>query len=50
MEKVYGSIVLLVGGALLTLARRWKNEDTTAGYGIVGWTMFIILLIWLNDM
>jgi len=46
-EKVLGTIALFIGGTLLTIARRWKNKDKDAGLGIAGWTMFIIICIWL---
>ena len=31
-------------GIGLTAARRIRNEDAHAGYGVAGWTFFIILL------
>lgn len=40
---------LLLGGGFLTLSRRWGNkEDNAAGYGVVGWTMFLVIVI-LNE-
>ena len=37
-------VALLIGGAVLTLARRWKNpSDRYAGSGVAGWTMFIVI-------
>lgn len=39
--------VLAVGlvGITLTLARRWKNSDKSAGLGIAGWTIFVIICL-----
>lgn len=39
--------VLAVGlvGITLTLARRWKNCDKSAGLGVAGWTIFIIFCL-----
>ena len=46
-EKILGTIVVGLIGTLLTFARRYNNtEDNTAGVGIAGWTMFIIITIW----
>ena len=39
--------VLMVGAAAMILARRYKNEDSEAGCGIAGWTIFIILCMWI---
>lgn len=37
---------LLLGGGFLTLSRRWGNkEDKSAGYGVAGWTMFLVIVI-----
>jgi hypothetical protein len=38
---------LVVGlvGAALVMARRWKNKDGAAGYGVAGWTVFILLCL-----
>ena len=49
MEKVYATGVLMIGAAAMILARRWKNDpllEPTAGVGIAGWTMIIVLFIW----
>lgn len=42
--------ILIVGivGTLLTFARRYKNPDESAGMGIAGWTLFIIILLLLS--
>ena len=45
-EKLLGIIIIGVIGSLLTLARRYKNSDGDAGYGVAGWTI-IIILIWI---
>jgi hypothetical protein len=36
----------MFGSAAMIFARRWKNPDTDAGYGIAGWTIVIVLCIW----
>lgn len=39
--------ILAVGlvGILLTLARRWKNDDERAGLGVAGWTVAVIVFL-----
>lgn len=44
--KIYAGAMLLLGGSLLTFARRYKNSDPSAGVGVAGWTIFIILMMW----
>lgn len=45
----YFIISILIGGALLTFARRWKNENKSAGMGIAGWTIvFVFLYMWFQ--
>jgi len=46
MEKIWGTLVVGIAGALLVAARRYKNKDKEAGYTIAGWSMVIILSIW----
>lgn len=48
MEKAGLTFAILVGGSLLTLARRWNNPDDSAGYGIAGWTMFMCVIVQMN--
>ncbi len=45
-EKCYATIIVLIGSTALVFARRYKNRDTQAGYGIAGWTVLLLLLIW----
>jgi len=45
-EKTWGILIIGIIGALLTLARRFKNTDETSGSAIAGWTLFILIL-WL---
>ena len=47
-EKMLATIVIFIGGILLTLARRYKNENSNAGLGIAGWTIFTIFSLWRN--
>lgn len=48
MEKVYGTLVLMVGAAIMIAARRFNSDyEPNAGIGIAGWTMVILLAIWL---
>lgn len=39
--------IIVIGciGVLLTIARRIRNDDPNAGYGVAGWTMIIILIL-----
>jgi hypothetical protein len=46
--RLLASGVLGAIGAALTVARRYRNEDTDAGRGTAGWTIFIIFLLWLE--
>ncbi len=47
-EKMLGTIVVGLVGTLLTFARRYNNkEDSAAGLGIAGWTMLILVLMWM---
>lgn len=46
-QKIITTGVILLGSAILTLARRWNNKDSSAGLGIAGWAMVIIALMWL---
>jgi hypothetical protein len=41
--------VILGGGCLLTLIRRWDNHDQHAGAGVAGWTITIlgVYLVWM---
>ena len=44
MDKALVIFALLLGGTLLTLARRTNNHDPDAGYGVAGWTIFLIFI------
>lgn len=47
--KIFWLVVfVLIGliGTILTFARRYKNQDSSAGLGIAGWTI-VFLLLWL---
>lgn len=46
-EKVLATIVILLGGTLLTATRRWNNTDNNAGLGIAGWTIATVFLVWV---
>lgn len=45
-EKLWATLIIMIGATLMIIARRYKNNNLDAGYGIAGWTMFIILCIW----
>ena len=47
MEEVYGTLAVGAVSALMIFARRYKNSDPTAGYGIAGWAVLILLTIWM---
>ena len=44
--KCWITLFLMIGSALIITARRLWNSDGSAGYGIAGWTMFLILHMW----
>jgi len=46
-EKLIATGIIMIGSATMIFARRHNNKDKEAGYGIAGWTMVIILLMWL---
>lgn len=37
--------VIGISGATLTFARRYKNEDESAGVGVAAWTVFFIIVL-----
>ena len=41
-------VFVLIGvvGSVLTFARRYRNSDRHAGYGVAGWTV-ALLVLWL---
>jgi len=45
-EKIIATAVIGIVSSLMIFARRYKNNDANAGYGIAGWTIFIILIMW----
>jgi len=45
-ERFWITIVISITGIALTIARRYKNKDSTAGVGIAGWTIFILFMLW----
>lgn len=47
-EKIIATVAILFGAAALTFARRWGNKDSDAGVGIAGWSMVIILFMWMD--
>jgi len=40
-------LFLGIGIAAITFARRWKNKDSNAGYGVAGWGIvaYIVYII-----
>ena len=47
--KLINPIILNCGliaiiASILIFARRWKNPDADAGYGIAGWAIAIIII------
>lgn len=42
--------IIAVGlvGCLLTIIRRWKNDDSRAGVGVAGWTIVAIIALTTN--
>lgn len=45
-QKITATMVIGVIGVLLTIARRYKNNDKSAGLGVAGWIVFILFNIW----
>ena len=46
--KLVATCVLMLGSAVMIAARRLKNKDRDAGCGIAGWTIFIVLMMWMD--
>jgi len=49
LEKAIASMCVLIGGAVLVIARRWKNDplvEPNAGASIAAFTMFIAIALW----
>ena len=46
--KIIATIIIMICSACMIFARRWNNTDKDAGIGIAGWTMFIIIGMWLK--
>ena len=40
------TLFLMIGAAAMIAARRYKNNNHQAGYGIAGWVIFFILQMW----
>jgi hypothetical protein len=47
-ERLIASAIILIAGILFAAVRRFKNEDPNAGKAVVGWSMFSILIIWID--
>ena len=46
-EKLIATIIIGLTGIGLTFARRYnKPNDKTAGLGVAGWTIVILLFMW----
>ena len=46
-NKIYGTLAVGIVSTLMICARRYKNQDSDAGHGIAGWTIFILVCIWI---
>lgn len=46
--KLSATGIIMIGATAMIFARRYKNKDSEVGVGIAGWTIFIILIMWLN--
>ena len=44
-ERAATVFAVLLGGALLTFARRYKNQDSNAGYGVAGWAVVVTIVL-----
>ena len=49
-DRIAVALVLAVIGTVLTLARRHRNEDESAGVGIAGWTLFFVIWILMEGL
>ena len=45
-EKIIATAVIGIVSTLMIFVRRYKNDDKNAGYGIAGWTIFIMVMMW----
>lgn len=46
LARAAASFVVMLGSAAMIWARRHGNTNPDAGYGIAGWTMIVLLVIW----
>ena len=44
--KIWATLIIMIGAAAMIAARRFHNHDSHAGYGIAGWTMVIVFIMW----
>lgn len=45
---IYATIAIGISSSLIVLARRYKNTDDKAGEAIAGWSIFLIIIIWIS--
>ncbi len=45
-ESVLGILAIGLSGTLLTFARRFKNNSSHIGEGIVAWTI-VVMILWI---
>lgn len=45
-EKTIATIVIMLGGAAMIFGRRWNNNDSNAGIGIVIGVILVLFAIW----
>lgn len=46
-EKCWATLIIMVGSNTMIFVRRYNNKDENAGYYIAGWTIFILLSLWV---
>ncbi|MFA5398001.1 MAG: hypothetical protein WC346_18460 [Methanogenium sp.] len=47
-ERLISTAIILIAGVIFAIVRRFKNEDPNAGKAVIGWSLFSILIIWID--
>lgn len=46
-ERAVVTLFIMIGATAMIIARRWNNPSDDAGYGIAGWGMAVVVLMWI---
>lgn len=49
-DRIAVALTLALIGVVLTVVRRFRNEEEEAGRGIAGWTLFFVILILMEGV